>query len=154
MSLNPQARAVWANASIKVWPGAVVLATFPRFAGDRVAAFAGRVSLREEHGFACFVIEGETCSLTANEAAFDAWRLKGRATAVTRGWRAITVDATMPTELVGFLAPAAERLAAAGIPIIPQCGFHTDHLLVPGDRIEKAVAVLEGVIQDARKESH
>lgn len=153
MSLNSQARAVWAGASIKAWPGALVLATFPRFAGDRVAAFAGRVSLRDENGFACFVIEGATCSLTATETAFDAWRLKGRATAVTRGLRAVTVEAQMPADLVGFFAPAATRLAAAGIPIVPQCGYFTDHLLVPGDRLDEAVKVLNGLVADARKES-
>lgn len=153
MSLNAQARAVWAAATIKAWPGSVVIATFPRFAGDRVAAFAGRVSLRDENGFASFVIEGATCSLAATETAFDAWRLKGRATAVTRGLRALTIEASMPADLVGFFAPAAQRLAAARIPIIPQCGFHTDHILVPGDRLDEAIGVLNGLVADARRES-
>jgi hypothetical protein len=153
MSLNSQARAVWAGATLKAWPGSLVLATFPRFAGDRVAAFAGRVSLREENGFACFVIEGATCSLTATESAFDSWRLKGRATAVTRGLRAVTIEASMPADLVGFFAPAAARLAAAKIPIIPQCGFHTDHVLVPQSRLDDALSLLNGLVADARKES-
>lgn len=153
MSLNPQARAVWAGASIKAWPGALVLAQFPRFAGDRVAAFAGRVSMRDDNTFACFVIEGATCSLTASEKAFDSWRLKGRATSVTRGLRAVTIEATMPADLVGFYAPAAQRLAAASIPIVPQCGFRTDHMLVPEDRLDDAVKVLNDLVADARRES-
>ncbi len=60
----------------------------------------------------------------------------------------------MPVDLVGFLAPAAARLAEASIPIIPQCGSHTDHLLVPEGRLEDAVRVIEGLIAEARKEGH
>lgn len=152
MALNPQSRAVWSTAQVKVWPDPLVLATFPRFAGDRVAAFAGRVGVRDVSAFVAFVTEGDECSLTAPEAAFGSWRLRGRATEVTGGLRAMTIDASMPVDLVGFLAPLAERLAAAQIPIIPQCGFRTDHVLVPDARLDDAVKIALGLIADARKE--
>ncbi len=152
MLLNPQARAVWSTARIRVWPDPVVLATFPRFAGDRVAAFAGRVGVLDPGAFVAFVTEGEDCSLTAPAAAFQSWRLRGRANAVATDLRAITVEAAMPPDLVGFLAPAAVRLAAASIPIIPQCGFRTDHILVPAARLEDAVKVLNDLITEARQE--
>jgi len=152
MALNARSREVWAKARVRVWPEPVVLATFPRFAGDRVAAFAGRVGVRDASAFVAFLTEGEECTLTAPETAFDAWRLRKRATEVARGLRAVTIEASMPVDLVGFLAPAAERLAAASIPIIPQCGFRTDHILVPASRLDDAVRVLEGLAADARKE--
>jgi hypothetical protein len=152
MVMNVRAREVWSTARIQVWPDAVVLATFPRFAGDRVAAFAGRVGVRDAAAFTAFVTEGASCSLTAPEAAFNGWRLKTRATEVTRGLRAITIEASMPVDLVGFFAPLAKNLAAASIPIIPQCGFRTDHLLVPESRLDDAVRVIEELIADARKE--
>lgn len=152
MALDPRSREIWSSARIKVWPESVVLATFPRFAGDRVAAFAGRVGVRDASAFTVFLTEGEECTLTAPEAAFGSWRLRGRATEVVRGLRAITIDASMPVDLVGFFAPAAVRLAAASIPIVPQCGFRTDHVLVPADRLDDAVKVLEGLVADARKE--
>jgi hypothetical protein len=152
MAIDPKAREVWSAARIKVWPGRVVLATFPRFAGDRVAAFAGRVGARDESAFVAFVTEGSECTLTAPEAAFLSWRLRSRATETVADLRAITIDASMPTDLVGFLAPLATRLASAGIPIVPQCGFRTDHILVPERLLEDAVRVVEGLIADARKE--
>lgn len=152
MVLNARSREVWSSARIRVWPDPVVLATFPRFAGDRVAAFAGRVGVRDATAFVAFLTEGDECTLTSPEAAFDAWRLRKRATEVVRGLRAITIDASMPVDLVGFLAPAAARLAEAGIPIIPQCGFHTDHILIPARLLEDAVRVIEGLVADARKE--
>ena len=152
MAITARSREVWSSARIKVWPDPVVLATFPRFAGDRVAAFAGRVGVRDAAAFVAFLTEGEECTLTAPEAAFDAWRLKRRATEVVRGLRALTIDASMPVDLVGFFSPAATRLAAAQIPIIPQCGFRTDHILVPAPSLEDAMRVLEGLVADARKE--
>ena len=152
MALNARSREVWSSARIKVWPDPVVLATFPRFAGDRVAAFAGRVGVRDANAFVAFLTEGDECTLTAPEGAFDAWRLRKRATEVVRGLRAITIDASMPVDLVGFLSPAAARLASAEIPIIPQCGFRTDHILVPARLLDGAVRVLEGLVADARKE--
>jgi hypothetical protein len=152
MVLNARSREVWSSARTKVWPDPVVLATFPRFAGDRVAAFAGRVGVRDAAAFVAFVTEGEECTLTSPEAAFDAWRLRKRATEVVRGLRAVSIDASMPVDLVGFLAPLAERLATAGISIIPQCGFRTDHILVPAQLLDDAVRVIEGLIADARKE--
>lgn len=152
MALNARSREIWSSARIKVWPDPVVLATFPRFAGDRVAAFAGRAGVRDASAFVAFLTEGDECTLTSPEAAFDAWRLRKRATEVVRGLRAITIDASMPVDLVGFLAPAAARLAAAEIPIIPQCGFRTDHILVPARMLDDAVRVLEGLVADARKE--
>jgi len=151
MALNARSREVWAQARIKVWPDPVVLATFPRFAGDRVAAFAGRAGVRDAAAFVAFVTEGEECTLTVPEGAFDSWRLRKRATEVARGLRAVTIEASMPVDLVGFFAPMAERLAAALIPIIPQCGFRTDHILVPAGRLDDAVRVLEGMVADARK---
>ena len=110
------------------------------------------MGVRETTAFAAFVTEGDECTLTAPESAFDAWRLRKRATEVVRGLRAVTVEASMPVDLVGFFAPAAARLADAGIPIIPQCGFRTDHILVPAGRLDDAVRVLEGMVADARKE--
>ena len=150
--MNLDVRTVWASAQVKVWPDPLVLATFPRFAGDRVAAFAGRVGVRDPGVFVAFLTENNECTLTAPAAAFKAWRLRDRATEVVSDLRAITIDAAMPVDLVGFFAPAAERLAQALVPIIPQCGFRTDHLLVPASQLDDAIRAIEGLIADARKE--
>lgn len=152
MVLNARSRQVWSDARVKVWPGSLILATFPRFAGDRVAAFAGRVGVRDAAAFVAFLTEGAECTLTAPETAFSAWRLRGRATEVVNGLRAVTIEAAMPVDLVGFFSPLAERLALAQIPIIPQCGFRTDHVLVPEGRLDDAVRIIQGLIADARKE--
>ena len=151
MAMKAETAKVWSGAKIKVWPGAVVLATFPRFAGDRVAAFAGRVGVKEQTAFVAFLTEGDECTLTAPQATFSSWRLRGRASEVVSDLRAVTIEASMPVDLVGFFAPLAARLAAAGIPIVPQCGFRTDHLLVRERQLDETVQVIERLITDASK---
>jgi hypothetical protein len=52
-----------------------------------------------------------------------------------------------PTDLalVGFMARIAAALAAAGIACNPIAGFHHDHLFVPAERADDAMAVLRGL---------
>ncbi len=58
----------------------------------------------------------------------------------------ITFETSLALDLVGYLAPAAERLARAGISVVPQCGYRTDHLLVREQDLERAAGVLEAWI--------
>ncbi|MEO1775795.1 MAG: ACT domain-containing protein [Pseudomonadota bacterium] len=56
--------------------------------------------------------------------------------------RMITLSVHSSLEAVGFMAAIATRLAAAGISVNPVAGFHHDHLFVPADRAEEAIAIL------------
>lgn len=57
--------------------------------------------------------------------------------------RMITLEIHSSLEAVGFLAAITAQLAAAGLGVNPVSAFHHDHLFVPADRAEEAVAVLE-----------
>ncbi|HWN28685.1 MAG TPA: ACT domain-containing protein [Actinomycetospora sp.] len=54
----------------------------------------------------------------------------------------ITLRVHSALEAVGFLAAIARALTDAGIETNPVAGFHHDHLFVPWDRREDAMAVL------------
>jgi hypothetical protein len=45
------------------------------------------------------------------------------------------------------------RLAAAGISIVPQCGYLKDHLLVHESNLERTVEVLEAFILGCRRQT-
>jgi hypothetical protein len=81
--------------------------------------------------------EGWTCILT--EAAARAAGLAG----IFR-CRMITLTVHSSLEAVGFLAAVTTRLAAAGIGVNPVSGFYHDHLFVPAERAEEAMAILQG----------
>lgn len=57
-------------------------------------------------------------------------------------WAGITLAIHSSLNAVGFLAAISARLAAAGLSLNPLAGYHHDHLFVPWDRREEAMAVL------------
>lgn len=62
--------------------------------------------------------------------------------AASRGWRALRVAGTLDLALTGVLAAILEPLADAGIPIFAVSSYDTDYVLVPGDRLDDALAAL------------
>ena len=56
----------------------------------------------------------------------------------------ITLDAESDLDLVGLTAAVAARLKEAGIASNIVAGARHDHLFVPAERGEEAVALLEG----------
>jgi uncharacterized protein len=55
----------------------------------------------------------------------------------------ITLTVHSALDAVGFLATITARLATAGISVNAVSAFHHDHLLVPADRADDAMAVLQ-----------
>ncbi|TGQ07721.1 MULTISPECIES: ACT domain-containing protein [unclassified Mesorhizobium] len=79
--------------------------------------------------------EGTTLILTESQA-------KAAGVAGTFLCRMITLDIHSSLEAVGFLAAITTRLAAAGMGINPVSAFYHDHLFVPAERAEEAMAIL------------
>ena len=58
-------------------------------------------------------------------------------------WSLITLQVFSDLESVGLIARVATSLAAAGISVNPIAAYHHDHLLVPRERAEEALALLQ-----------
>ncbi|MCA0308340.1 MAG: ACT domain-containing protein [Actinobacteria bacterium] len=91
------------------------------------------------------VVEDEGTTLVLERHHADAFRLEHTA---TFAWITLTVHSSL--EAVGLTAAVSRALAAQGIPCNVLAGFHHDHLLVPFDRAEDALAVLEGLSSAGR----
>ena len=85
--------------------------------------------------------EGLTLILPEDEA-------KAAGLAATFRCRMITLDIHSSLEAVGFLAAITERLAAAGMGVNPVSAFYHDHLFVPAERAEEAMAILRRLAAD------
>ena len=98
------------------------------------------------------------------DAAVPAWALSGTLTSITRtaeelsvvcpqdnvpadvqaerGWRCLRVCGPLDLALVGVLASLATPLAQAGISLFAISTYDTDHLLVRGEDLDRAMQVL------------
>lgn len=82
--------------------------------------------------------EGETLILPEDQA-------KAAGLASTFRCRMITLDIHSALDAVGFLAVVTTRLAAAGMGVNPVSGYFHDHLFVPADRADDAMAILRAL---------
>ena len=144
--IDPQARAVWARTTLHLWPEKYVLVSLPVAAlGDGAGLVSGA------SGFASLVLERDEVSVTVPEALWRESTLRPQALAEAGPYRALTFDVNIDLGVVGYLAPAAARLAEAGVSIVPQCAYSKDHLLVREADLERAREVLEALIAECRE---
>ena len=139
------ARALWARTTIRLWPESYRLVSLPV---DRWTD--ALLSMSAAGGFAAVVRERDEISLTVEEDAWSRNPLQSVALNVSGRYRAITLDLQIELTVVGYLAPAAMRLAAAGISIVPQCAYERDHLLVLEDDAARAVEILQAYVEECR----
>ncbi|MEH6413934.1 ACT domain-containing protein [Pseudomonas sp. CGJS7] len=86
--------------------------------------------------------EGLTCVLRRADA--DAHGLKYEFVAA---WLTLRVHSAL--EAVGLTAALSRALTGHGIPCNVLAGFYHDHLLVPADRRDEAIAALHGLRDEA-----
>jgi hypothetical protein len=68
---------------------------------------------------------------------------QGREPKFVAAW--LTLDVNSALDAVGLTAAVSTALAANGIPCNVLAGYHHDHLLVPIERAEKAMAILRSL---------
>ncbi len=90
--------------------------------------------LAAAHGM---VKEGTSTTLVL---PIESARRAGLPTVVEMAWLSLTVQSSL--EAVGLTAAFSKVLGDAGIPCNVLAGYHHDHLLVPIDRVDDAIAVL------------
>jgi hypothetical protein len=62
--------------------------------------------------------------------------------------RMITLQVHSSLSAVGFLAAIATRLAEAGLAVNPVSAYFHDHLFVPAERAEEALAILQSLASE------
>ena len=83
------------------------------------------------------VEEEEGTSLVLEQHKADAFRMEYSS---VFAWITLTVNSSL--DAVGLTAAVAHTLGSAGIPCNVIAGYHHDHLLVPSDRADDAMAAL------------
>jgi uncharacterized protein len=128
-----------ASLTTTLHPDHFVFTTFPELtdiASTGLSYSAIQASIRESEGLTV---------ITTSEAA----RQHGLPSVYA--CRKITLNVHSSLEAVGFMAAIAARLKDAGISVNPVSGYYHDHLFVPEEKAEEAVAILEELAEEARR---
>ena len=104
---------------------------------DPVFAFASVYDVPAEVTPIMVFREAEGMTIVAEASALEAVGIE-----FTYRCRMITLQIHSALDAVGFLAVITTRLAADGISVNPVSAFHHDHLFVPEERADEAIALL------------
>src|SRR5262245_50367692 len=122
------------SMSPELLPGVFVFATLPS-GTPNPAGLNPIMSFRER--------EGDTLILPEREA-----NAAGLSSAFRS--RMITLNIHSSLDAVGFLAAITARLAAAGMGVNPVSAYFHDHLFVPAERADEAIAILADIATENR----
>jgi hypothetical protein len=146
---DAHARGLWARTVVRVWPERYVLVSLD----PALAREAASLVTRARPAFAALLVEREEASLTLPRALWRRSPIRRKARAEAGPFRVLTFDLALELDTIGYIAPAAARLAASGVPIVPQCGYRTDHVLVRERDLARARRALRALVAEAAAES-
>lgn len=119
------AREILQNCQVEVWPATYAVAKAKVIPQKYVAVFQDRKEI----------------TVVAEEKELgDDWVMEAEP-----GWRMLSFRATLPFELVGFLAVISQALAEAQVSIFALSAYSTDHLLIRQSDLSKAIDVLQSL---------
>jgi hypothetical protein len=117
--------------------------TFITLPAGAITAAAGVVAEVGEPFCALLVDKDEVSLMIPQEAWNDFQKRLPGAQVNPTPYRVITFDTPLQADLVGFMALVSTALANAQISILPFAAFSRDHLFVPADQLQTAIAALE-----------
>ncbi len=107
----------------------------------RLFAVAKLKDLPSNDFFAVVKYDGVTVVLQERELE----RVRDEVVECERGFGLLTFDATLPFDLVGFIARVSAALAEKGVSVLVFSSYSTDHILVRDKDLSKALNALKGM---------
>ncbi|MBL8897795.1 MAG: ACT domain-containing protein [Planctomycetes bacterium] len=144
--MDPRALQCWARTELGVDPEPYVFARL-----DAASAAAAAAALAaSESACAVWMRTGDELTIACTESLARSSPALAKAEERSGPYRRIALDVEVPLDVCGYLAPAAQKLADAGIAILPFAAWSRDHLLVRADQLELALRTLERWIASCR----
>lgn len=133
---------LWAQTRLNIWPEQYWLVSIaPARLSDALAVIAASPPY-----FAAIVMERDEVSLTVCDAVWQDWKEQLQGYQAAGPYTIITLALNIDLGVCGYLLPAAERLAEAGISIMPQCAYLKDHLAIKEEDAAQAAQILNKLI--------
>lgn len=111
-----------------------------------------RTLLRDIRTWASITYTGEEVSLVLPSSDWERFRANFPGHRESGPYRLLTFDIVLDLSIVGFLSVVSAALADSGISIYAISTYLKDHILVKKADSVKAVAVLDALVAEARRE--
>jgi len=147
--MHAEIRKLWAQTRLHIWPESYALVSFPAGPIDPALLHAAF----NTDGFAAVLKERDEVSFTLCQETWEQFAGKLQPRAVAGPYRVITFDLDLALSICGYFAPAAVRLAEAGVAILPQCAYRKDHVLFQAGELESAVQALTELIAECQRQN-
>lgn len=144
--MDPRAIQCWADTELVVDPAPFV---FTRL-DEKNAGAASAVLAAAADDCVIWMRAGSELTIACPESLARQHAVLAEAAERSGPYRRIVLDVEVPLSVCGYLAPAAQRLADAGVAILPFAAWSRDHLLVHADQLDLALRTLERWIQSCR----
>jgi hypothetical protein len=137
---------LWAETHLSVWPERYwLISVAPASLSDAAAIIAA-----SSPHFATIIMEHDEVSLTVCDEVWQERKERLPGHKIAGPYTIITFALNVDLGVCGYLLPAAERLAEAGISIMPQCAYLKDHLAIKEENAAQAVHILDKLIAECR----
>jgi hypothetical protein len=142
--MDDNIRQLWALTKVRLWPEPYRLVSLPHESLPQAAELVSRSIGR----FAALVVEPDEASLTIEETLWNSRSAFIPHRAAEGPFRVVTFQINVELDVCGYFLPAVKRLAKAGIPVVPQCAYLKDHLLVHATDAERTVEILARLVRE------
>lgn len=144
--MKDEIKKLWSATRLLLWPEEYRLISL----AHAQLSLAAHAVARAAPSFAALVLERDEVSLALPERVWQRFSAQFAHATIDGPYRVITFDLNIELSVSGYLLPAAERLAEAGISIVPQCAFMKDHLLIKAEDAARAMNRLQELIDQCK----
>ena len=137
---NDNVRALWRQSKPIVWAGNYWMVSFER--DDRSDAFELAALSSEADHYVSVICDQHEVALILPDSV---WREHQECHHVRDAYgplSCLTLDVPLDITVAGYLQPVVERMAEAGVSVVPQCALIYDHILVHEKDAAKAVEIV------------
>lgn len=138
---------LWAKSDLIIWPSDYWIVAFDH--SEKLNVLRWLVGIDGQDSYVSIIFDKHEISVIVADEHWQEQREKMPFRQEYGPLRGITFDVPLDIEVSGYLRPAIDRLADAGISVVPQCALIYDHIFVSAKDNQKAISVLKKLQREA-----
>ena len=141
-------RKLWAKSDLMIWESDYWIAAFDH--ADKSNVLRWLEGTDGQESYLSIIFDNHEISVIVADENWQEVREKMPFRQEYGPLRGITFDVPLDIEVSGYLRPAIDRLADAGISVVPQCALIYDHIFVSVKDAQQGIDILKKLQHDAK----